>query len=493
MIDPEKPHEYVHKLETIISSTYQHMMTNIFEMRERENNKKENSVISFKINDLVWRDTHVLFDAAKGITASLADKREGPCVITDYYYFLNRGISTGPSSIKNSTRNFNFHQELGSEAAGRGRAHFITFERVRTSRIGSAVSGGPRTGRKSAFSIEISKTSFCEFLAFRSYLWGASDVLDPGAHNGSRGWFDRLNHTPISCLNAPRINGGANHCLESITFKDAILEVKRVVREFFHTFLDFLCDETISTNPGKYQIAMSKDKYTSAANRIELLDKNNYDSWKLNIKLLLEEFDLYCYTDNTGSATPLAAGAKDEEVKKFNKRKLAPYRSRRHRRAADKHPTTKEVWDHLRSVFEPSSRARKALLREKFHSLRIEPSEAMDDFIERVDTAAKDLESVAVKIADDEKAFMLLSSTDVGCVEQMKQSQRKQPKHTKRRYTSLNHCQSQSPMSKVNAQIHMLGGCVTYFMRLGTLRGTVRIQKRKEDYRSQPEDIVSDR
>uniref|UniRef100_T1JLP0 PSP proline-rich domain-containing protein n=1 Tax=Strigamia maritima TaxID=126957 RepID=T1JLP0_STRMM len=46
----------------------------------------------------------------------------------------------------------------------------------------SAVSGGPRTERKSAFSIEISKTSFCEFLAFRSYLWGASGVLGPGAH-----------------------------------------------------------------------------------------------------------------------------------------------------------------------------------------------------------------------------------------------------------------------------------------------------------------------
>uniref|UniRef100_T1IMQ4 DUF4219 domain-containing protein n=1 Tax=Strigamia maritima TaxID=126957 RepID=T1IMQ4_STRMM len=225
------------------------------------------------------------------------------------------------------------------------------------------------------------------------------DVLGPGAHNGSRGWFDRPNHTPISCLNAPRINGGANHCLESITFKDAILEMTRVVREFFHTFLDFLCDETISTKRGKlsprlrmsyrmfklffvfdncgghliellerkYQIAMSKDKYTSAANRIELLDKNNYDSWKLNIKLLLEEFDLYCFTDNTGSATPLAAGAKDEEVKKFNKRKLKSRAiliqsiAERHRRAADKHPTTKEVWDHLRSVFEPSSRARKAL------------------------------------------------------------------------------------------------------------------------------------
>uniref|UniRef100_T1IMI2 CCHC-type domain-containing protein n=1 Tax=Strigamia maritima TaxID=126957 RepID=T1IMI2_STRMM len=168
-------------------------------------------------------------------------------------------------------------------------------------------------------------------------------------------------------------------------------------------------------------LAMSKDKYTSAASRIELLDKLNYDSWKLNIKLPLEEFDLFCFTDETGSARLLKATATEAEIKKFNKAKLKSRAiliqsiAERHRKAADKHPTTKLVWERLKTVFEPSSRARKAMLREKFHSLRIDVNEAMDDFIERVDSAAKDLETVNVKIDDDEKAFMHLNRCGAEC------------------------------------------------------------------------------
>uniref|UniRef100_T1IL32 MBD domain-containing protein n=1 Tax=Strigamia maritima TaxID=126957 RepID=T1IL32_STRMM len=79
--------------------------------------------------------------------------------------------------------------------------------------------------------------------------------------------------------------------------------------------------------------------------------------------------------------------------------------------AAMKFPTTKQVWDHLKALFEPSSLAREAALLETFYLIRRKDNKEVDSFIARVEKAADDLAGAAddLKPADRNKAYLLIN------------------------------------------------------------------------------------
>uniref|UniRef100_T1JBQ0 MBD domain-containing protein n=1 Tax=Strigamia maritima TaxID=126957 RepID=T1JBQ0_STRMM len=79
--------------------------------------------------------------------------------------------------------------------------------------------------------------------------------------------------------------------------------------------------------------------------------------------------------------------------------------------AAMKFPTTKQVWDHLKALFELSSLAREAALLETFYLIRRKDNEEVDSFIARVEKAADDLAGAAddLKPADRNKAYLLIN------------------------------------------------------------------------------------
>uniref|UniRef100_T1J0W8 Endonuclease n=1 Tax=Strigamia maritima TaxID=126957 RepID=T1J0W8_STRMM len=165
---------------------------------------------------------------------------------------------------------------------------------------------------------------------------------------------------------------------------------------------------------------MGKDdgKETKATG-IKQLSKNNYITWKRDIQLLLEENDLFVFTDETGTAKEPPATATEEAKAKYAKRKLRSCAIlinsvfEEFRDAAVKHATTKLVWEHLKQVFEPSSRSRKAKLREDFCLIQRKNDESMSTFIDRVDTAGKEVEALKMTAAE-ERTYTLINRVGDG-------------------------------------------------------------------------------
>uniref|UniRef100_T1J0W2 Uncharacterized protein n=1 Tax=Strigamia maritima TaxID=126957 RepID=T1J0W2_STRMM len=167
-------------------------------------------------------------------------------------------------------------------------------------------------------------------------------------------------------------------------------------------------------------LAMGKDDgKESKATGIKQLGKHNYITWKRDIQLLLEENDLFVFTDESGTAKEPLAATTEEAKAKYAKRKLRSRAilinsvSEEFRDAAVKHPTTKLVWEHLKQVFEPSSRSRKAKLREDFCLIQRKNGESMSTFIDRIDTAGKEVEALKMT-ASEERTYTLINRVGDG-------------------------------------------------------------------------------
>uniref|UniRef100_T1IT52 DUF4219 domain-containing protein n=1 Tax=Strigamia maritima TaxID=126957 RepID=T1IT52_STRMM len=153
----------------------------------------------------------------------------------------------------------------------------------------------------------------------------------------------------------------------------------------------------------------------SATAGVAKLDKVNYIQWAIDVQLLLEEKGLWPFV--TGKQVEPNATATQDAKDRFDRSKaksraiilqcLVP----RLQPAAMKFPTTKQVWDHLKALFEPSSLAREAALLETFYLIRRKDNEEVDSFIARVEKAADDLAGAAddLKPADRNKAYLLIN------------------------------------------------------------------------------------
>uniref|UniRef100_T1IGU1 Uncharacterized protein n=1 Tax=Strigamia maritima TaxID=126957 RepID=T1IGU1_STRMM len=101
----------------------------------------------------------------------------------------------------------------------------------------------------------------------------------------------------------------------------------------------------------------------SKASHLKLLTKDNYLSWKRDIKLLLQENNLHGFIDETGRGKkpdekqPDTVKEKHEKHAVKSRAILINSISEKYRDAACTYTTTKDVWTHLASVFEPSTRS----------------------------------------------------------------------------------------------------------------------------------------
>uniref|UniRef100_T1ISI3 DUF4219 domain-containing protein n=1 Tax=Strigamia maritima TaxID=126957 RepID=T1ISI3_STRMM len=140
----------------------------------------------------------------------------------------------------------------------------------------------------------------------------------------------------------------------------------------------------------------------SKAAGMKLLTRKNYETWKLNIQLLLEENASFGFVDETGLGKEPPATASETEKDKYIQRKIKSRAilinsiSEEFRQAAAKHATTKAVWIHLESIFQPSTRSRKMRLLQEFCLIQRKDDESMTSFIDRVDTIGKDVEKLAM-------------------------------------------------------------------------------------------------
>uniref|UniRef100_T1IZ66 CCHC-type domain-containing protein n=1 Tax=Strigamia maritima TaxID=126957 RepID=T1IZ66_STRMM len=158
-----------------------------------------------------------------------------------------------------------------------------------------------------------------------------------------------------------------------------------------------------------------KDLTRSVASGIAKLDRLNYVQWAIDVRLLLDEKGVWDFAEGK-EIEPLPTATASEKAK-FVKNKA---KSRaiilqslvsRLQPAAMKCPTAKDVWSHLRKLFEPSSIAREASLVELFYGIRRGEDEELDAFISRLEKAEDDMIAANPKLKPEDhvKAYILLS------------------------------------------------------------------------------------
>uniref|UniRef100_T1IZQ0 CCHC-type domain-containing protein n=1 Tax=Strigamia maritima TaxID=126957 RepID=T1IZQ0_STRMM len=158
-----------------------------------------------------------------------------------------------------------------------------------------------------------------------------------------------------------------------------------------------------------------KDLTRSVVSGITKLDRLNYVQWAIDLRLLLEEKGVWDFAEGK-EMEPLPTATASERAK-FGKNKakaraiILQSLVSRLQPAAMKCPTAKDVWDHLRKLFEPSSIAREASLVELFYGIRRGEEEELDAFISRLEKAEDDMIAAnpRLKPEDHVKAYILLS------------------------------------------------------------------------------------
>uniref|UniRef100_T1IHX4 CCHC-type domain-containing protein n=1 Tax=Strigamia maritima TaxID=126957 RepID=T1IHX4_STRMM len=158
-----------------------------------------------------------------------------------------------------------------------------------------------------------------------------------------------------------------------------------------------------------------KDLTRSVASGIAKLDRLNYVQWAIDVRLLLEKKGIWDFAEGK-EFEPLPTATASEKAKFVKNKaksraiilqslvsKLQP--------AAMKCPTAKDVWSHLRKLFEPSSIAHEALLVELFYGIHRGEDKELDAFISRLEKAEDDMIAANPKLKPEDhvKAYILLS------------------------------------------------------------------------------------
>uniref|UniRef100_T1IH83 CCHC-type domain-containing protein n=1 Tax=Strigamia maritima TaxID=126957 RepID=T1IH83_STRMM len=128
----------------------------------------------------------------------------------------------------------------------------------------------------------------------------------------------------------------------------------------------------------------------------------------------MQESTLYGFIDETGFGKAPAAGASESVQDKYERQKVKSRAilinsiSPEFRHAAAQYETIKKVWEHLKSVFAPSTRPRKMRLLQELCLIEKKLDETMLSFVDRLDTAAKDYASL--KLTDEDmKTYLLIT------------------------------------------------------------------------------------
>ena len=112
---------------------------------------------------------------------------------------------------------------------------------------------------------------------------------------------------------------------------------------------------------------------------IEPLNPNNYRLWSYSMKMGLMECALWGYVTGT-KVKPDEKVATPKEIDDYQTKMdqtrgfVCLYVSDDLKHIVKDLEDAKTIWDTLKSIFEPTTRARKAELRDKFYKIAIEPN-----------------------------------------------------------------------------------------------------------------------
>lgn len=146
--------------------------------------------------------------------------------------------------------------------------------------------------------------------------------------------------------------------------------------------------------------------------RIEPLNSQNYDTWKLQIRAILIKNDLWAYVSGA-SQCPLAEAAEIEKWKIADQKasadillSMAPSELG----LISECKTSRDIWLKLESTFQSKGPARKATLLKRVALARMKEGESARDHMNEFFDAVTKLKEINVTIGDDLLAILLLYS-----------------------------------------------------------------------------------
>ncbi|GBO03582.1 hypothetical protein AVEN_262374-1 [Araneus ventricosus] len=142
------------------------------------------------------------------------------------------------------------------------------------------------------------------------------------------------------------------------------------------------------------------------------LDGSNYASWKEDMKVVL--MDRGCWSFIIEEDEPCPEQATEKEKFEYDWRKQRCYTiiyqgMERKFLPLIRHTTDgKEAWNILKSNFEPTSKARLAVLTDEFFKLKFNPEETIGNFCKRVDEKTTQVKEAGFEIPEPLIALQLI-------------------------------------------------------------------------------------
>lgn len=161
--------------------------------------------------------------------------------------------------------------------------------------------------------------------------------------------------------------------------------------------------------------------HTINATRLELLSKNNYDTWRIQVEALLIKNDTWAYvsgekpkpvisTDSaaraTSQATHTAWVVEDRKAKSNLILSISPSELKQVKGCE----TSKDVWDKLESIYASKGLARKATLLKGLMLNKMSEGDDVKDHLNDLFDAVDKLQSMNVEINGDMLAIIILYS-----------------------------------------------------------------------------------
>lgn len=157
---------------------------------------------------------------------------------------------------------------------------------------------------------------------------------------------------------------------------------------------------------------MASTEFSESVLNFQKLNKDNFKSWKFNMKMYLLSQGLFGFIDATEPEP--AAGASEAKRRTYKTRQAKAlsiiYLSIEEelKSLVMEEETQVTVWKEISDVFQPTTSARIPASRKEFISMKFTPPEMMTMYAGRLFGAAKDLELAGEIISDDEIAYQLL-------------------------------------------------------------------------------------
>ncbi|KAL4440104.1 hypothetical protein ABPG75_003105 [Micractinium tetrahymenae] len=139
---------------------------------------------------------------------------------------------------------------------------------------------------------------------------------------------------------------------------------------------------------------------TTSVPAVELLDVDNYATWRSKMKFLLI---------TKGRWTAIAADTVDETLDGNAFALIGLHVKDHHLPVLERCHTAKEAWQQLEAVYQAKSNARKRQLRKELSQLKMGPAEPLAKYVARAKDIQNQLRAAGYEVADQEVAWALLA------------------------------------------------------------------------------------